>query len=344
MADELAEVPARLAQLFGPGAHPDEIVPTESATRAWETVVWSLAETFGWTSTDRIVVDQFSYATMHSTLAALSVTRGVEVTMAAALDDGSIDPTAVANLLHEPTRRTRLVLVTHTPTHLGTVSDAAAVGRVVAGSDAIYALDVSQTLGQLSLDVDDLGCDLAFAPGRKFLRAPRGTGVLFVRAALAGQLMPLAPPIGSASSAGELTLPIGARRFDQFEFNVAARLGLGVAAGYAAEIGMDRIEALVAARSREVIDVLDAVDGVRLTGTRADRAIISFAHDTLAPDTVQAAVAADGINTWVNPAGGTPLDGARRAVLPSVRVSPHYFTDADDLDRLARALHALPRH
>jgi len=205
----------------------------------------------------------------------------------------------------------------------------------------VYALDVSQSLGQLPLDVDALGCDVAFAPGRKFLRAPRGTGVLYVRSSLAARLTPLAPPSGTASADGVLSLPPAARRFDQFEFSLAARLGLGVAARVATDIGPAHIDRLVAARSQDVIDLLATIPRIRPTGTPRDRAIISFVHDTLEPAAVVAQASAAGVNLWVNPAVGAPLDLARRPVLPSVRVSPHYLTDATDLERLADALHML---
>src|SRR4029079_1227117 len=111
------------------------------------------------------------------------------------------------------------------------VTDVAAAGALVAGSGALYVVDVSQTLGQLALDLPAIGCDAAFAPGRKFLRAPRGTAVVYVRAGLAEQLIPLTPDCGSVDPArpGELVLPEAARRFDRFEGSVAVRLGLGEA-------------------------------------------------------------------------------------------------------------------
>lgn len=347
VADEIAALPASLARLFGPGVGADEIVPTESATRAWETVLWSIAESRSWSAADRVLVDQFSYGTMHTSLAALHATRGVRITLVDSLPDGRIDPAALAaSLADAALPAARLVLVTHIPTHLGSVTDTGAVRDVLtaaAADDLIYALDVSQSLGQLPLDVAELGCHIAFAPGRKFLRAPRGTGVLYVRAALAAQLIPLAPPAGTAAPDGVLALPPAARRFDQFEHSLAVRLGLGVAAREADELGLDRIAALVGRRSREVIDLLGGVPGVRLTGTPDDRGIISFVHDAIEPAAVVAAATGAGVNIWVNPAVGAPLDLARRPVLPSVRVSPHCFTDDGDLERLARALHALPR-
>ncbi|HEY5153857.1 MAG TPA: aminotransferase class V-fold PLP-dependent enzyme [Acidimicrobiales bacterium] len=338
VADELAAVPEVLADLLGAGA--DEVAATESATRAWETVAWSLAESFDYGPEDRVVVDQFAYATVHSTLAALHRGRGVTMDVAPSHPDGTLDLDRLAATVDE---RTRLVVVTHMPTHLGTVTDVAAVGRLLTGSGVVFAVDVSQTLGQLPVDVAAIGCDVAFAPGRKFLRAPRGTAVLYVQAALAERLVPLTLPFGVVDphDLTRYTLPPGLRRLDQFEYGVAARLGLADAARYAMALGLDRIGATVAARSRAVAERLGAIDGLRLTGSPDDRAIISFVHPTLAPDAVVAALAAGGVNTWVNPAGGAPFDAAARPVLPSVRVSPHYLTTDDDLDRLERGIRSL---
>lgn len=341
-AAEVLAVNDRLAELLGVTA--DEISVTESATRAWETALWSLAETFGYGPGDRIVVDQFAYGTVHSTVASLHRSHGVQLVVAPAHADGTVDADALVDAVDE---RTRVVVVTHVPTHVGTVTDVAGIGRRLSDERAragvVYAVDISQSLGQLPVDLDAIACDVAFAPGRKFLRAPRGTAVLFVRRALADQLVPLVLPFGvvPADDLEAFTLPGGMRRFDQFESSIAGRLGLAEAARYATGIGTDRIAALVAERSRQVRGVLDAIDGVEPTGTPDDRGIVSFTHRTLSPDAVVAVAATHGVNLWVNPAGGAPFDAAARAVLPSVRVSPHYVTTDADLDRLDRALRDL---
>ena len=340
-AEELDAVPEALAPLLGPSVRPDEVTVAESASRAWETVLWSMAESFDLGSGDRILVDRFTYATVHSALMALRAAKGVTVDVAPDRPDASIDPDGLASMLDD---RTRLVAITHMPTHVGTVSDVAAVGRVLAGHDAIYALDVSQTLGQMPLDVAAIGCQVAFAPGRKFLRAPRGTGLLYVERSLAGQLVPLTPGFGSVGADGHqpFALAEGARRFDSFEADLGGRLGLAASARLASTVGLDTIERLVRQRSADVAALLDATPGVRLLDPEAV-GIVAFLHDRLDPHELLARFTEEGVNVWVSPAGGSPIDEARRQVLPSVRVSPHYITDDADLEQLGRALDRLTR-
>ncbi len=336
VADELAAVPGAVAELLG--AAPEEVFAAESATAASEALLWSAATTFGYTGRDRILVDGFAYSTVYSALRRLELAGGAHVEVIDSLPDGRLDPDDLARRIDE---RVRLVLVTHMPTHVGTLTDAVAVGRLLAGTDALYVLDVAQTVGQLRLDVGAIGCDMAFAPGRKFLRAPRGTGFGFVRAAVADRLLPLTPPFGAVDHEGTIRLPPAARRFDQFEHAVAARLGLGAAARFATTVGLDQIEAGVAARTRDVVELVDSKPRLRVTATGPVRAIVPFVHDALDPGEVMSRLAAAGVNAFVSTAAGAPLDRRAAPELPAVRLSPHYTTTTAELERLDRALDAL---
>ena len=337
VASELDDLPPTIARLLG--AQPSEVTVTESATAAWEWALWSMAETFGWGTGDRLLCDQFAYGTMLAALHRLHLARGVEIVAVDSVGDGTIDLDALSRELDE---RTRLVLVTHMPTHLGTITDAAAVGHIVGPSPALYALDIAQTLGQLPIDVKALGCDIAFGPARKFLRAPRGTAVLYMRSDLADRVVPLTPSFGTdfAETTGTFPLLPGLRRFNQFEYCVAGRLGLGAAVRYALEIGIDTIEELVRDRSRVVVDLLSS-SGVDLPGGTHSRGIVSFTHPSVDARAVQQHLSAAGVNVWVSTPAGSPLDAWAGRALPSVRVSPHYVTNDEDLARLDAAMRSL---
>ncbi len=128
----------------------------------------------------------------------------------------------------------------------GAIQPAAAVGERARALGAIYLLDACQAAGQLPLDVEELGCDFLAFTGRKFMRGPRGTGILYARESVMDRLGP--PPFVDGRSA-EWTAPFtyelapGARRFEFGEQNFAGKAGLGVAVEYAMSVGLDSIAA-----------------------------------------------------------------------------------------------------
>ena len=204
-----------------------------------------------------------------------------------------------------------------------------------------YLLDACQAVGQLPIDVEEIGCDLLAATGRKFLRGPRGTGFLYVRRAMLETLEPAmidhfgAPWVG----ADRYALRPDARRFETWEKNYAARLGLGAAVDYALGLGLDAIRARCLHLTDHVKAELERLPRVTLHDLGRDRAaIVSFAVSGLASEAIRSELTQRAINVSVSKPNSTLLDASARNLPTVLRVSPHYYNSEDEIDLFVDAL------
>jgi selenocysteine lyase/cysteine desulfurase len=315
------------------GARPDEIAYVENATRAWDMAFYSIPFADG----DRILTTTSEYSSNAIAYQQVAAATGARVEVVPDEADGTLSLDALEAELVKG--NVRLVSLNHVPTHNGLINPVAEVGRLCREHGVLYLLDACQSVGHLAVDVNEIGCDMLSATGRKYLRGPRGTGFLYVRQ---GILQTLVPPFLDLQAA-TWQAPDGfemrdtAQRFETWERYVAGQIGLGVAADYAAELGMTQIQSRVLDLASRLREGLAARPGVTVQdkGTRPS-GIVTFTVDGLAPAAVKAMAREQGININVtNPVqhGYDP-----HAQTAAVRASVHYYNTEEELDRLLSVL------
>jgi selenocysteine lyase/cysteine desulfurase/glycine/D-amino acid oxidase-like deaminating enzyme len=332
-APALETVYARTAELLG--ARLEEVALVESATAGWQRAVSALRLRPG----DRVLAARSSYVS--SALHLLSVERdhGVRVELLPNAPDGAVDLEALETALRAGPAA--LVTAAHVPTSSGLVEPAAAIG-VLAGNHGVpFLLDATQSLGQLPVDMGAIGCDLLIGTGRKFLRGPRGTGLLAVRRPLLDRLTPEAPDVRGARWTSERSWELvpDAKRFELWEAAHALRLGLGAALTDLSTLGVDTVARHLATLAASLRDRLSALPGVHVTDPpAAGGAIVTFVVDGLDASEVQRQLAYRRVHLIAVPAGHGRWDMDHRGLTKVVRASVHVYNDQDDLDALVEAV------
>ena len=257
--------------------------------------------------------------------------------------DGQISIDALEGLIDA---RTKLIAITHIPTNGGLVNPAAAVGRVARAHGIPFLLDACQSIGQIPVNVDDIGCDMLSATGRKYLRGPRGTGFLWVRRNWIEKLEPPFLDLHAAKWTGPDSYEIrtDARRFENWEYYVAGRLGLGAAIDYALVLGLPDIRDAVYARATRLRAGLSAIPDVTIRDMGREKCgIVSFTTGSHDPQAIKRAMAAQRINVTVSGRSSTLLDMTARGLETVVRASVHYYNTDAEVDRFCAAVEALGR-
>ena len=334
---ELEDCYSALASLIGCSDH--ELAFLGSATRAWQMVFYSLQLSEG----DEIITTTSEYHSNYVAYLQLRQRKGVAVRVAPNAPTGELDPAMLERMI---TGRTRLISINHVPTNSGLVNPAAAVGRVAKEHGIPYLLDACQSVGQLPIDVEAIGCDFLTAAGRKYLRGPRGAGFLYVADRRLDELEPVVIDGHGAPWVGRdrFELRADARRFEVWEQNFAGKAGLAAAARYAAEAEID-------AASQRIVDLadtlraqLESIDGITLRDPGTTRCgIVTFTVDGVGADTIVQQLRAEGINTSFATANSARIDMEERHLDQVVRASVHYYNDDSDLEALVRTVSQMSR-
>ncbi|MCO6179782.1 aminotransferase class V-fold PLP-dependent enzyme [Ciceribacter sp. RN22] len=321
------------------GASPGEIAFMGSGSAAWGAAFAALPPL---AAGDRILAGRQEWGGNLATMQAAARRAGARIEVIPVREDGSVDAAALASMMDE---RVRLVSLTWLPANGGLINDAAAVGRVARAAGVPYFIDAGQALGQVPIDVAALGCDVLKAAGRKFLRGPRGTALLYVRRGFLSELTPSYLDVSSGPIVeGKVEIRDDARRFEAAENSPALLLGLGAAIREARSLGIEAVRDRIASLASTLRDDLRSIPKVTVRDLGSQLSgIVSFTVEGIAPTQVRAALAERGIAIGANGVPYTPLDMAARGLDQIARASVSHLNTISEIALLSEAVADIAR-
>ena len=321
-------------------ALPDEIAVIENATRAWDMAFYALPLKRG----DVVLTSTTEYAGNYIPYLQLKRRRGIEIRVIPNDEHGQVSVAALQTLLAD--KAVKLISLPMLATNGGPLQPVEAIGAAAREAGVWFLLDACQTAGQMPLDVQRIGCQMLSATSRKYLRGPRGMGFLYIESYLCQQLEPPMLDLHAATLLSPENFEIrgNARRFENWESNVAAKLGMGAAIDYALSLGVDEIWARIQVVAAQLRERLTQIKGVTVRDEGLIKSgIVTFSVDEQEPDEIKQQLAAHRprINVTTTTWRGTMLDMQARGLKVMVRASVHAYNTAEEIETFARAIERL---
>lgn len=148
------------------------------------------------------------------------------------------DPNEILNRINDAiTPRTRAIFISHVTTTTGVVTPVKEISALARSKGILSMIDGAQAVGAFPVNVKDIGCDIYGSSPHKWLMAPKGTGLLYVRDEVIDRIW------STVTTSGWDDPKLRAARFQQVgSSNVPSLWGYRAAIDFANRIGMDKIE------------------------------------------------------------------------------------------------------
>lgn len=315
-------------------AEKDEIALLESASVAWGLVFNGIQFITG----DEIITSEMEYITNLMGFLNAKKNHGVIFKVIPNDADGNFSLTRLEEAI---SANTKLIAITHIPSTAGGMMPVEAIGQIARKHNILYLVDACQSAGQVPLDVKAIGCDMLSVTGRKYLRAPRGTGFLFIRKDALNKIKLILMDSLAADWVTETDFKLreDARRFELYEKNRALTLGLGKAVAYALDIGIDRIWQRIQYLADLMRTQLASIPGVTVHDFGAEQCgIVTFSVEGIESMAVKTQLAELGINVSLAKAISTLIYMNKNHLVNIVRASVHYYNTEEEVGQLCEAL------
>jgi selenocysteine lyase/cysteine desulfurase len=315
---------AGLAELFG--CEPDEIAITRNASESLQILLFGIDLRSG----DEVLTTTQDYPRMLTALRQRQLREGPKLNLVpiplAPADTGEI----VAAIEAAITPRTKAILISHQINITGQIMPVREI-CVMARERGIEAIvDGAHSFAQLDFKRDDLQCDYFGSSLHKWLYAPKGAGLLYVRRDKIKDVWPLMVSVEKDKD--------DIRKFEEVgTHSSATRLSIGEALLFHDAIGAKRKEERLRYLTRYWMERIKDLPGVRFNVSMDPAqycAIANFAIDGIDPVLVTEMLMSKH-RIIANPTVHSEFSG--------IRITPNIFTRLSELDRFCDAIAGMTR-
>ena len=335
-ADELNNIYEIVAKHIGANSY--EIALMENSTVAWSHAFYALPLNSG----SKILTSEAEYAANYVAFLQRAKRDNLIIDIVPSDESGTLDINALESMVDE---EVGLIAISWIPTNGGLVNPAEKVGQIAKKYNIPYLLDACQAAGQMSIDVEKIGCDFLAATGRKFLRGPRGTGFLYIKDKWLSIIEPVMIDHFGAPWVSKNTYELrkDARRFETWENSYALRIGLGEAITYAEEIGIDLIHERVQLLARLNRKLLSEVKNVQVRDIGTEQCgIISFSiEEEKNPKKIVYQMSEAGFTIGSVEPESTLIDSEKRNLPTLLRMAPHYYNTEEEIEKAVKQISLL---
>jgi len=343
-----------LAGFFGFAGSSSRVVFTLNGTDALNMAIGGLVG-----QGDHMIITRVEHNAVLRTANHLERDHKVQVTRIAPDDSGYINAEHIQQAIKN---NTKLIVLNHASNVIGTVQPLEAVSRIARDAGITLVVDAAQTAGVLPIDMDELGIGVLTFPGHKGLFGPMGVGGLILSqhvelhpmrfggtgvdsiSTFQPDAYPYRLEAGTVSVPGIAGLHAAQKWFRQLGAELASKRGVDADEAQQCVLATHHIHATELAHLKRIESCLQQYQRVRIVGKARDDArvaTLSFVVDDMPTQQIADQLDADHqicARAGLQCAPLVHVDAGTVEAGGTLRLSPGYFTDEEDMQQLLTAL------
>lgn len=328
------------AKLLNAGSK-DEIAFIDSASRGWNLIIYGLDIK----ESDVIVTLSSEYGTNLLTIYDIAKRTHCGIKVIQCDNEGNFSLDDVDQALQSGGT---ILAVSHVAAQGSIVNPVVELGILAQKYDAIYIVDGCQAVGQIKVDVQQINCCAYVTAGRKWLRGPRGTGILYVR-----RNAPIRTPQIDLASADLVFDELGtvvdvkvrddAKQFELWEKSTSSLLGLANAIQEYMDYGIDTAEQEICAKANYIRSFVVSNQHLALVGSEnSSTGVVGFyIKDPKQEKKVKELIEKENFIISYVCDWDCPTFFPQNGVQYIFRISPHYYTSNDDIQAICNLIQRL---